>query len=68
LGVRELAFVMFGGLCFGVLDPFTLEGHNFLISYSFLTIVSMSDAPRGGVQILFGHKKQQSPPLGSGLP
>ncbi len=26
-------------------------------------ILSMLDAPRGGIQILFGHQKQQSPPL-----
>jgi hypothetical protein len=31
-------------------------------------IVSVSDAPRGGVQVLFGHQKQRSPPLGSSLP
>ncbi len=30
-------------------------------------IVSVSDAPRGGVLILLVHKKQQSSPLGSGL-
>ncbi len=47
---------------------FTLEGHNFLISNLFLPIVSKSDAPEGGVQVLFGHQKQQSPPLGSDLP
>jgi hypothetical protein len=31
-------------------------------------IVSVSDVPRGEVQVLFGHQKQWSPPLGSGLP
>ncbi len=31
------------------LTPFTLEGCNFLIFNLFLTIVSLSDAPRGGV-------------------
>jgi hypothetical protein len=30
-------------------------------------IVSVSNAPREGVQVLFGHQKQQSTPLGSGL-
>jgi hypothetical protein len=45
-----------------------LGGHNFLISNPFWMIVSVSDAPRGGVQVLFGHQKQRSPPLGSSLP
>jgi hypothetical protein len=40
---------------FEFLTLFTLGGDNFLISNLFSTIVSMSDAPRGGVQILFGH-------------
>jgi len=31
-------------------------------------IFSASDAPRGGVQHLLGHKKQKSPPLGSRPP
>jgi hypothetical protein len=34
----------------------------------FLTIVNVSDVPRGRVQVLFRHQKQQSPPLGSSLP
>jgi len=45
------------------LTPFTLGGHNFLISNLFSTIFSVLDAPRGGLQVLFGHQKQQSPPL-----
>jgi len=45
-----------------------LGGCNFLISNLFPIIVRVSDAPRGGVQVLFGHQKQQSLPLGSGLP
>jgi hypothetical protein len=53
---------------FEFLTPFILGGRNFLISNQFSTIVSVSDAPRGRVQVLFGHQKQQSPPFGSGLP
>jgi hypothetical protein len=29
----------------------------------FFMILYMLDAPRGGLQVLFGHQKQQSPPL-----
>jgi hypothetical protein len=47
---------------FKFLAPCTLRGCNFLISNPFSTIVSVSDAPRGGVQVLFEHQKQQSPP------
>jgi len=53
---------------FEFLTLFTLGGYNILIFNLFLTIVSVLDAPRGEVQVLFGHLKQQSPPLGSGLP
>ncbi len=35
---------------------------------SFLTIFNVPDAPIGGVQVLFGHRKQLSPPLRSDLP
>jgi hypothetical protein len=35
--------------------PFTLGGHNFLDYNPFLTIVSVSDVTREGVQVLFGH-------------
>jgi hypothetical protein len=48
--------------------PFSLGGYNFLISNPFLTIASVSDASREGVQVLFWHQKHTSPPLGSGLP
>jgi hypothetical protein len=71
VGVQELAFVMFGGTLFfysEFLTPFTLGGHNFLISNSFFTIISVPDVPRGGIQVLFEHQKQQNPPLGSCLP
>jgi len=53
---------------FEFLTPFTLQDCNFLLSNPFLTIVNVSDVPRGGVQVLFGHKKKQSPALGSALP
>ncbi len=59
---------MFSGFFFWVLDPFILGGHNSLICNLFSTIVSVSNAPRGRVQILFGHWKQWSPPHGSSLP
>jgi len=45
------------------LTPFTLGGHNFLISDMFSTILSVLDAPKGGLQVFFAHQKQQSPPL-----
>jgi len=43
------------------------EGHNFLVSNPFLKNISALNAPRGGVQVLFGHQKQWSLPLGSNL-
>jgi hypothetical protein len=43
---------------FQFLAPFTLGGHNFLISNPFLIIITMSDVPREEVQVLFGHQKQ----------
>jgi len=58
---------MFGGLFFWILDPLYFGGRNFLNSNMFLTIFDVLDVPIGGVQVLFGHQKQQSPPLGSGL-
>jgi hypothetical protein len=59
---------MLGGLVFDFLTPFTLGAHNFLVSNLFLTIVNVPDAPRGGVQVFFGHHKQLSYLLGSSLP
>jgi hypothetical protein len=47
-GCLGMPLIMFGGL----------GGHNFLISNPFLTIVSVPDVQREGVQILFGHQKQ----------
>jgi hypothetical protein len=53
---------------FGVFDPSILGGCNFLNPNPFLMIFSALDAPIGGVQVLFQHKKQRRPPLGSSLP
>jgi hypothetical protein len=40
---------------FEVSTFFILGGCNFFVFNPFLIIVSVLDAPRGGVQILFGH-------------
>jgi hypothetical protein len=50
---------MFGGLFFEFfLDTLYFDGCNFLISNLVLTIViSVLDVSRGGVQVLFGHRK-----------
>jgi len=62
LSVQEPAFVVFGGLFLWVFNPFYFGGHNFLISNPFSTIISVSDALRGGgVQILLGHQKEGEP-------
>jgi hypothetical protein len=45
---------MFSGLFFRVLNPLTLGDHNFLNSISVLMIFSVLI---GGVQVLYGHKK-----------
>jgi hypothetical protein len=68
LGVQKPTFVVFNGFFFEFLTLFILWGNNFLIPNLFSRIVDVSDAPRGGVQVLFGRQKPQSPPLGSGLP
>jgi hypothetical protein len=57
--------IVLGGFLLGVLY---FGGHNFLISNSCLTILNMSDVPRGGAQILSKRHKHQRPPLESGLP
>jgi hypothetical protein len=44
-----------------VLNPLYFGGCNFLISNLFSMIISVSNATRGGVQILFGHPKQGEP-------
>jgi hypothetical protein len=51
-----------------MLDSSTLGRRNFLNSNPFFTIFSAPDAPTEGVQVLIGHQKQQSPPLGFSLP
>jgi hypothetical protein len=55
---------MFNGFfLFEFLTPFTLGDHNFLISNLFLTILSVLDALRAGLQVLFRYQKQKNPPL-----
>lgn len=60
---------MFGGLCFWVSWPplLLLMGRNFLNSNPFFMILNAPNAPIGGVQVMFGHQKQYSPPLGFSL-
>jgi hypothetical protein len=48
---------------FEFLTPFILEGHNFLISNLFSTIVNVSNVLRGGVQVLFEHHNNRALPL-----
>jgi hypothetical protein len=60
-----MSFVLFSGLLFEFSTPSTLGGRNFLICILFLTYF---DTSIKRVQILFGHPKQRSPLLGSGLP
>jgi hypothetical protein len=69
---KDFFWVIENWLCSGqwfvflVFDPLFFwgwGGHNFLIFHPFLTIFSASDAPIGGVQVLFRHQKQRSPPL-----
>jgi hypothetical protein len=53
---------MFNGF-FEFLTPFTLGDDNFLISNPFSMILIVLDAPKRGIQVLFGHQNQQNPPL-----
>jgi len=53
---------------FEFFTPSTLGAHNFFNSIFSLTILSVPNAPIGGVQIVFGQQNQWSPPLGSNLP
>jgi hypothetical protein len=46
----------------------TLTGHNFFNPILFLTNFSAPNMPIRRVQVLFKHKKQWNPPLGSSLP
>ncbi len=68
MGVQEPTLVVFNGFFSEFLTPFTLGAYNFLISNPFFMIVYVLDAPKGVVQVLFGHHKKWSPPLGSSLP
>ncbi len=43
-------------------------GITFWFLIRFWKEISASDAQRGGVQVVFGHQKQWSPPLGSSVP
>jgi hypothetical protein len=54
---------------FSILDRLYFGGNrNSLVFNLFLEKISASNAPRGGVQVLFGHQKQQSSALKSSLP
>ncbi len=69
LEYSRISLVMFDGLFFFKLTtPSTLRGCNFLNFIPFLTIFCAPDMSIKGVQVLFGHQKQQSLPLESGLP
>jgi hypothetical protein len=69
LGVQESVFVVFDGLFFfEFLTPFPLRGCNFFICNLFLTIVSMSDVPRAGVQVCLDNKNNGALPLYPGCP
>jgi hypothetical protein len=48
---------------FKFLTPITLGDRNFLIFNPFLTIVSVSDVPRGGVQVLLDTRNNGTLPL-----
>jgi hypothetical protein len=45
------------------LTPFIMGAHNFFISNLFFMIINVLDVPRRGLQVLFGHQKQQNSPL-----
>ncbi len=64
LGVCEPAFVMFGDSFLEFfIDPFTLKGHNFLISNLFLIIIAVSNASRGGFKIYMNTRYNKALPL-----
>ncbi len=66
---RKLTYDNIFMICvFEFLTPSTLGGHKFFNSILFLNFFSAPDASIEGVQVLFGHQKQQSPSsLGSSL-
>jgi hypothetical protein len=43
-------------------EPSILKGCNFLVSNLYLSIFSVTNAPRGGFHLLFEHYKQLGPP------
>jgi hypothetical protein len=59
-------------ICFlKLLTPFIWGGGggcNFIIYYIFFRIFSVSDAPKGGIQVLFRHQKNWSLPLDLAYP
>jgi hypothetical protein len=61
LEVQESAFVAFDGLFFLVFDLLYLSQF-----YSGFDVLSASNASIRGIQILFGHQKQQSFHIGAG--
>jgi len=67
--VWESAFITFNAFCFlSSWPPLLWAGCNFLNSFPLLRIFNVPNARIWGLQVLFGHQKQLSPPLGSGLP
>jgi hypothetical protein len=66
VSVWEPTFVAFDGLFFWIFDNLYFEGLEFNF-IPFLTIFSALNMPIRGVQVLFKHQKQWSPPLGSSL-
>jgi hypothetical protein len=62
VGAWELFFVTFGGFLLKKLTPYSLRGHNFLNSISFLMIFNAPHVPIGGVQVLFRHEKMEPSP------
>ncbi len=66
LGVWESVFVVFGDLFFEFWAPCILRGCNFLISNSFLTIVSVSDGQ--GFQFCLDNRNNRALPLDPACP
>jgi hypothetical protein len=64
----ELTLIVFSGWLFEFLTLFTLWGCNFFISYLFLTIVSVSDVPRGGFKFCLDIRNNWALPLDPACP
>jgi hypothetical protein len=62
MGVYEPAFILFNSFFLEFLTPFTLVGHNFLISNLFSTILNVLDAARGGLQGFLHTKSNRALP------